>query len=488
MTRYRNRNRNTFQNTFKDYLVPIVWWALLLLLLFSLFNGDESDTSTTNSSNENRIPVDISFIDIDTEAHIVYPWEVKEKITDSASLYKWERIIVKEGALDLSFDSGTQISLNKTAELKYNEDGSFWLYSSDAWVSLWENTNITMKYANVSAPAGTVMSLAQNEASSTIYLLSWSAKVSNSVWVSTSLTKWQKISILKQNASNSDIDLASEKWNIGSYFKGSDWFIDNKWFEILNKQDQVESGTGNTAESIWSSGIYLSFDNLRDEMSVSSNTLDISWKILSENVWTISINNRQASISGDKKIFSFSALPLWNSVNDVVIKIYDTDKNILEKKVITVYNSGWSSSNISSNVVQTTSSTNSQGITTFWVDGTDFGFTSPSVTGKFATTGSEITIRWVTTAEGISKVEVNGFKLASFNGSTWRYHAFERFETLEEGTNQYKVNYFWEDGKLVYTDYYTIVKKAASSVTTTPAEVEEEVISDEVETNTTQDQ
>jgi hypothetical protein len=33
------------------------------------------------------------------------------------------------------------------------------------------------------------------------------------------------------------------------------------------------------------------------------------------------------------------------------------------------------------------------------VDATDFGFTEPSVTGKFVATGSEITIRGVTTAE-----------------------------------------------------------------------------------------
>jgi hypothetical protein len=96
------------------------------------------------------------------------------------------------------------------------------------------------------------------------------------------------------------------------------------------------------------------------------------------------------------------------------------------------------------------------------------------VTGKFVATGSEITIRGVTTAEWISKVEVNWFTLWSFNWSTWRYHAFERFETLEEWTNQYKVDYYGADNTIVYTDYYTIVKNP-----TTTAEVDEEIISDE---------
>jgi hypothetical protein len=475
----RNRKRNNFQNTFKDYLVPIIWWVLLLLILFSIFNKNEDTQSNTENQNtENRSPVDISFNTVDTSAFIEYPNGSKEEITESQNLYKWETIIVKDGSLNLNLTNDTQINLNKIAELKYNEEGSISLYSSDAWISLGENTEIGMKYANVSSPAGSVISLTQNEAGSSIYVLSWSARVSNLEWVSTSLIKGQKINISRQNAANKDLDLSSEKWNIDSYFKGSDWFIDNKWFEILQKDEPEEDTETETWN--WESWDFLSFNSLRDEMSTSKSSLDISGSILNDKVSSITINNKQVAVNASESTFTVSNILLWKSVNDLVIKIYGSDKAILEKKVITVYSSTPASSNTSTqSTTQTTPVASSWGAT-FGVDATDFSFTSPSTSGKFVATGSEITIRWATTAENISKVEVNGFKLASFNGSTWRYHAFERFETLEEWTNQYKVDYFWEDGSLVYTDYYTIVKKpVVNTPVTTETEVTEKVISAE---------
>lgn len=70
-----------------------------------------------------------------------------------------------------------------------------------------------------------------------------------------------------------------------------------------------------------------------------------------------------------------------------------------------------------------------------------------------------MTIRGYTNSDQVASVQVNGFTLSSFNGSTWRYHAFERFGTLNEGTNQYKVDYIGANGAVLYTDYFTIVKK-----------------------------
>lgn len=476
MTRYRKRNN--FQNTFKDYLVPIVWGALLLLVIFSIFNRDSTSVESTEIWNsENRIPVDIIFNSVNTQAFVSYPSWTKEEISDSQNLYKGETIIVKEGTLQLALPNGTNIALNKIAEFKYNEDGSFSLYSSDAWIDLNAASSISMKYATISAANWSVLSLTQNEAWSTVYVLAWSAKVTNLGGISTSLTKWQKLSVWRQYAASTEIDLSSEKWNIDSYFKGSDWFIDNKWFEVLDKVDPTQDSDEDVQWG-WDSGAYLSFDSLRDEMSTSKSSLNISGKILNESVESISVNNSQAKINSEDQSFALSNVSLWSSINDLVVKVYWNDKSILEKKVMTVYSSAWST-NTATNSVQTTPVVSSWGAT-FPIDATDFGFTSPSVTGKFVATGPEVTIRWVTTAENISRVEVNGFKLASFNGSTWRYHAFERFETLEEWTNRYKVDYFWADGSLIYTDYYTIVKKPATdTVTTQNTEAEVEIISDE---------
>lgn len=488
MTRYNRRNTG-ISDTLKDYLVPLIGWFLLILLLWSVFSGESTPVV---EDSENRVPAEILFTSPETEAFVVYPGDKKEAIINNSSLYKWESIIIKEWSLQLKPTSSTTIKLNKVAELKYVAENSYSHYSSDAWFDSSEALDISMRYASISTSDNTVLSLTQNEAVSTIYVLAGTAKVTNLWWSTTNLIKGQKVSVSRQDAAKWDIDLASEKSDIDSYFKSSDWFIENEGYIVLQKEDATDispddSESGSTV-NIWSTGRYLSFTNLSDEMNVETSSLDISWTIVSESVGTISIGSLDANI-GDDKSFSINGVTLPNKVNDLVIKIYDINQNILEKKVYTVYSS---SPNIGSSTPTSSSSggqslgTTNPGGANFSVDGTDFGFTAPSVTGKFSTSGSEITIRWVTTAEWISKVTVNGFELASFNGSTWRYHAFTRFENLKDGSNQYKVDYFDENGSVVYTDYYTIVKKDGVSTpvvnptsTGTPSEETDEDVPEE---------
>ena len=463
-----SRNRNAVQNTFKDYLVPIVWGVILLILLFSIFWGNDTPETPNSDTTENTNPVSISFSTENTQAFIMYPGDERKEIQTGSELYKWESVIVKEWIVNLDFWNNNSIALNKVAELKYNEDSSLSFYSSDAWVKLAENTKISMRYINVEAPAWSVLSLTQNEASSTVYVLDWSAKITNLGGAATTMVTGQKLSVSRQFAADGEADLSGDKWNIDSYFKSSDWFIENDGITVLNNAEAVEEETDEDSETwtwslSWETGIFLAFDSIRDEGNTGSSSIDVSGTILAESVELITINGKQAEISADRT-FLVPGVATNKSVNDIVIKIYDEWRAILEKEVITLYNSNptaSSSEDITSwtdNQASTSSSSNSQGVTTFWADATNFIFTEPSASGKFSTTGSEV-IRWQTSADNITKVEVNGFELGSFNGSTWRYHAFERFETLESGTNQYKVDYFWADGNIVYTDYYTIVKK-----------------------------
>lgn len=474
------RRRNNMQATFKDYLVPIIGWVFILILIWSMIGGGNSETPT-DTTGENRTPIEISFGDTTTEASIEYPGNVRETITGAAELFKGEMVVVKEGNVLLSTPEGNSINLNKIAEFKYLEDGSYALFSSDAWLTLTSDASISLPYANVSSPAGSIIALTQNEAASTVYVVSGSAKVTNLAGVSTLIVTGQKVSVARQDSRSEDVDLASEKTTIDSYFKGSDWFIENNGHVLLTQaiekttENPEETTNTDTTEESWSAGKYVSFDNLSDEMNTNKKSLNITGTVTSDIVGSITINNSQASISTATNTFALNGLTLRNGVNDLVIKIYDTNKNVLEKTVYTVYTTGGTAA---SNSTTPAATTNSSGGTTYQVDATEFSFTEPSVSGKFSTTASEITIRGATTAKGISKVQVNGFTLSSFNGSTWRYHAFERFETLEAGTNQYRIDYFGEDGNVVYTDYFTIVKKAASPAAPQPA-TESKTISNE---------
>jgi hypothetical protein len=62
----------------------------------------------------------------------------------------------------------------------------------------------------------------------------------------------------------------------------------------------------------------------------------------------------------------------------------------------------------------------------------------------------------------VARVTVNGYQLKSYNTTygTWRYYAFERFNTLADGSNVYNVKYYDKNGKLIFTNNYTIVKNA----------------------------
>jgi hypothetical protein len=62
----------------------------------------------------------------------------------------------------------------------------------------------------------------------------------------------------------------------------------------------------------------------------------------------------------------------------------------------------------------------------------------------------------------VAIVKVNGYQLKSYSPTygTWRYYAFERFNTLADGSNVYTVRYYDKNNKLIYSNNYTIVKNA----------------------------
>ena len=472
MNRYR-RHQPKLQDTLKDYIVPIIWWIIVLLIIYSIFSSWSENDSAIISENSN--PIILSFWSSNTDAQIIYPWNNRQNIWDKASVFKWESVVVREGSVRLEAVDGTKIHLNKIAELKIENDGSYSLYSSDAWIENTKDIKITMKYATVEAVSWSIFSLTQNEAWSTIYMLQGNAKITNIAWVNTLLVAWQKISIPRLQASNKDFDILNEKASIDSFFKSSDWFIENEGHTIVITPPTEDTQSGSLDTGTWASSIWwlVRFDTIRDEMSLQSSTLDISWGFASDTIWAITVNNITIPINTSNKSFSLSNFQLSSTVNDLVVKIYDTNKNILEKKVYTIYtsvvstqssNTAWNTPQVSNNP-----STGTVWSTTFQIDATKFWFTEPSNTGKFSTSSSEVTIRGFTTAADITRVEINGFNLWSFNGSTWRYHAFERFDTIRDGTNQYRVDYYGKNGALVYTDYYTIVKQSPQSWTQTPA-------------------
>lgn len=448
------RRRHGFQKSLKDYIVPITWGVLILILLISFFSwwNDSGAVET-----ENKIWLSLELDGVNTNGSIVYPgWDKKDLSTDS-NLYKWEKVLIQNGSVTLKTQDETTFKLNKNWEFKYGEWWEYTLFSSDLWVMNKSKLDVNMRYAQVMIWEESIVSFSQNEVQSTIYLLKGFAEVSNLVGNSTVLASGEKLVIERQEASDKDVDLSGKKWFIDDYFKSSDWFIRNNGTAYLEKDE----GTHESKTSTWQmnqpwivgKSSYLVFDNLLDESNISTASLNISWLFTGEDIAKITLNGISANLNKEKNTFQFSNISVWKRENDLIFKIYDDANDLLEKFVFIVYYNQWVDNSVKD------ISTGAFSVKTFDVDGTQFTFTSPSSKNTYTTYESFVTIRWKVLASGVASVTINWYKLNSFNGSTWRYHADTKYDNLKNGTNVYEVRYFDINGKVLYTNYYTIIKK-----------------------------
>lgn len=462
MTNRRRNTNNNFNNQFsktlRDYFVPIIWLFLIILLIFSFFSWWWDSELENTIKNENQVPLNLSLDNDLTEAYIVYPGENKVKMESDKDLYKWERVLVKEWSISVNFLSVGSFKLSKLWELSYLENWELAINSWDLFVNSSSNLTINMKFWKVLIWQNSAVSISQNEMSSSVYLLDWTAEVRNLAWKSSVLAKWQKISISRLESNDKDLNLSLNKEEIDEFFKASDWFIVNNWAFYLSKKEENDEKTStwttNTTNLTNSNNPnLLNFDNLQDETYVSSSSINISWTYTNENITSIKLNNIEASINKETKTFNFKDISVSQKENNLVFKIYDDTNTLLQKFVYVVYYKAGES---------TSSQTGFQ-VTNYNVDWSDFKFSEPSSSNSFTTTSSFVTIRWLVTAKGISKVSVNDFELSSFNWSTWRYHADVKFNNLKEGTNVYNIKYFDAKWNMVYKNDYTIIKKPITS-------------------------
>lgn len=177
MNRYSNRRKSSISKTFKDYLVPIIGFALIILIVYSFFSGDSATTDTENT--ENRIGSQLTLKGINPEVYVVYTGEKQEQITTAQEIFKGEKVIVKEGGAHIDTVNSISIDIDRLGEFKLNEDGSFALYSSNIWIASPVVSTVNLRYATAKISESSVVSLTQNEVSSTLYVLKGTAEVSN---------------------------------------------------------------------------------------------------------------------------------------------------------------------------------------------------------------------------------------------------------------------------------------------------------------------
>ena len=449
----RRNRRNPLIKTFKDYLVPIIWLVVIIILLISFFGWDKTETPTI--VDENRTGIDVTLNWEASEAYVIYPGWNKEEINNTWTLYKWEKIAVRSWVASINLPEVWKVELNKTWEMKFDEDGWLSLYSSDLWVNLDTAQKINMRYGSIFAKENSVLSVTQNEAGSTVYMMNWVADITNLSGRSVVLWKGQKITISRTDAADEDIDLSTLRNDLDDYFKSSEWYIRNNGDFYLNTEENT--GTGTTDEETSTGSVtsstktkVLNIEAPADESTSNFDKIAISGSYTDESIRTISVNGVQAELNEEEKTFEIKEFILEGKENDLVYKSYDWGNTLVDKSVQTVY---YAAANTPARTFE---------VQNFSLDASKFTFIKPT-SNPYTTTEDLVTIQWYVPPGIVSRITVNGFQLGSLTpyGSYWRYHANAEFWNLKEWLNVYKVIYFGREWEVLHTNAFTIVKEKA---------------------------
>lgn len=447
------RRRNVVTKNLKDYIVPIIGVFIVLLILISLFSGWEENVEVQK---ENKVGIALNLDGQSTQGTIEYSNGDKLEINQDSVLMKWETINVSQWSLVLDIPEVGNARVSKLGIIDYNADGSFTHSSWNFWVNTSKALNVKMKFARVKMWENSHVSMSQNEMASTVYVISGFVEVENLVGQNTLVLPGEKVSITTINASNEDLDLKAQKEQIDDVFKNDDWYILNRGDSYINAGNDEDESDDETNSNIPATGISTSrvmlFDTIRDEATIDSSNITITGNYTDDNIVKITANNQEAQLNTQNKSFTFDNISTSKYQNDIVFRAYDDAEDILEKNLITLYylagestgESGWYNLQNYENV-----------------DASQYTFTAPSVNTTYTTNVGQVTIQGKVNNPDIANVLVNGYKLNSYaqNLWTWKYHAFENFNTLSKGTNVYDVEYLDASENVVYTNRYTIVWK-----------------------------
>jgi hypothetical protein len=462
---YRRGRKNNLMRTLKAYLVPIIGLFLIIILFYSFFSWwNENSKNADIESVSSKTWINISYSLWETDASLILENWKEEKIEIWSVLAKWEKIKVKSWNVDLTLGDWNLLKLSKNGILEYKNNWVLYLDSANLWVEAKKPINISLKYWNVKINKNSIVNLNQNELESIVYDLSWVTEVQNLSWNSTILGEEKQLTISRQDASNTDLDLNNLKLDIEEYFKLWDWYTknynwvtlnDNKDTESLENSDlldNLDTGSGDTLKSL-NSYWKLTFYNLTDESYVTKWEINISWNYFDEDIAKISVNWNDIPLNTEVKTFELEKFKLSWKENDLVFKVFDDESNLIWKKVITIYSTVWKDQDIVNN-----KNTTNNKIENFPVRASNFLIYAPSNTWRFET-NADVSIKWKVTNPDVKSVLVNWYRLKSYNGSTWRYHAFVAQGTLKAWTNNYTIKYLDKNGNIIYKQYYTIIKK-----------------------------
>lgn len=458
------RRNKKIVRSLKDYIAPIVGGLLLVFLLYSVFSWSDEATPTPGV----KTPITIDLNPENTEAYIEYSGGKKTKIENGwADIYPGEKLSLSNaGSAKMTISPENTIHLNKLGSMLYESENTFSLYGADAFVKTSLPSIFHLRYMTVDVMGeNQVFNLTQNEVASTIYVLNGSVEVKNTAGVGIIVAKWEKLSILKNDANKKDVDLNGEKELIDDYIKTDEWYVLNAWDTYLNTVETTATGTisGTWTETLTGSvalaGSVVAFDIL-DESDSDKEFIDISGKLLDTFAYKVEINGQTADVNSADRTFLAKGVKLTGRVNDIVYRVFDEGNKLLDKWVITVY--------YSKGISPTETPASLAGVENYSLSKSPLYTIISPKSNPYITTENNVRIEGAVPARTVEKIVINDFQLQKFPkyGTYWYYFANEEFGNLKEGLNIYKIQYFGADNKIIFENTFTIVKEAPKAVVT----------------------
>ena len=460
----RNRRNSNIKNI-KDYIAPIIIFLVIFFLIYLIFSPSDKKENIKNNTNNQQLQnsqITINFWDENTQVKKITKNNSKENFKNNEKIITWEWLIVEAWDISFNIPQKAKIWLNTNWKIIYLSNDEIELDSNNLWLETTDNFKVLTRYAKVNIFKDSIVNVNQNEVSSTIYVLKWKAEVKNLAWVSTFISAGQKIKIKNIEASKKDLDMNMLKEDISPMtFKIDDWFIKHNASIYIDTKENTNSGNlneDNQESQSWTTDNkkiennlwLLNFDNIYDWGSVASSSTNISWKFADERIAKIIINWKNATINSKNKTFNVIWVDTSKAENDLAIKIYDNQDNILWKYLYLIYYSWAKSGQKNNNFTKVNTKS-------YPVNDEDFIISTPSVK-NWKTTSSENTFYGTVKNPNVASVWINGYKLKTFNWKTFRYHAYKRFKTLWEWINNYEIKYLDKDWNVILKKYITIDK------------------------------
>ncbi len=437
--------------------IPWIWVGFFLSLLAIIIIA-RSFSSTNISIDTDRPHLLVTPMDSASTVFISMSESSKTRITGTGGqpLYLGDTSVWVETGWAIIANTDIKLDLDKWTELAYIGHTSTWdtvkLIKWKVWVNQnWSTGHIEMKNLSVLIKEWSIVLLEQsNPVFSIVYAIRWDSIISTSIGEYT-LKAWNRIMLSATELSNPWLQLSSQAGSIDEDIMKNPLFIRNNWKNLLANMSGSISNTGSINSdtgSIITNQVISFIEPIDWSLSIKT-SIAIRWNIESKDIKKITLNDKEATISPVNSTFSYLDFPITAEVNNIVYKVYNTDGKEIHKWVITVY---WSKEAIqNTNKLITNNSP---------ISSKDFSIISPA-TNPFFTTDRFMKVQWAVPKNTVSYILVNDYRLQKYisGSSNWYYYANMDNETMRDGINSYKIEFFGSKNDLLYTQLFTIIKE-----------------------------